>query len=118
MTNGDQRLLQVFRATNYLKTCDEEYPDDSFEEVDIEEDDNFFVEQTDHHEFSSDGNPNNFDWLRQPAKIWRDSKSKRIQEVTFIFTNICAFLLFRSGFTMIDVKMTVLVLKLSNTVTN
>jgi hypothetical protein len=85
MTDGDQRLVQVFRATNYVRTCEEECPDESFEEADIEEDDEFFVEQTNHHGFSTDEDPTSFDWLRQPARMWKDSKAKRIQEVTSVY---------------------------------
>lgn len=81
MTNGDQRLLQVFRATSYLKTSEDECLDESLEEPDIEEESDFFVEQIDHHDFSTDNELSSFDWLRQPAQIWKDSKEKRIQEV-------------------------------------
>lgn len=77
-------MLQVFKATNYLRTGEGEcLDDDDFpEEYEIETDEEFEFEQVDHHELNRKERPNFLDWLGSPpAKLWRNSKTKRIQEV-------------------------------------
>ncbi|KAI6176600.1 Lethal(2) giant larvae-like protein 2 [Aphelenchoides bicaudatus] len=79
MANGDQRLLQIFKSTNYLGMCDDECADESFEEAQIEEDSAFSIEQTDYHDLNEESGF--VDWLGSPSTMWKSSKSKRIQEI-------------------------------------
>lgn len=84
----------------------DEYPDDDLEEVEIKDVEEFSCEQTDYKPVNpiENANSSSFDWIMQPAKLWRESKSKKILEVNKVFKKRLLFLMFRLAYMMTDVK--------------
>jgi hypothetical protein len=109
MSNGGQRLLQVYKTTNYLKAGADECADDSLESQEnlVEDDDNFEIEQTDYEIIHQNGiSTDSINWIQPPSKLWRESDSKKVIEVKIYIICLFNFFFFRLVYTKIAVKTT------------
>lgn len=87
MTSGSQRLLQIYKTTNYLRAGTDEYADESLEadENQVEDDDSFEIEQTDYEIVQQNSvSTSSIEWIQSPSKLWKESKSKKLIEVNVI----------------------------------
>jgi hypothetical protein len=84
LTGGDQRLVQVFKTTNYLTASADEPIEDELPEVEEMEEQELECEQAEHESFDGyefDG-VNYANWFKSPAQLWQHSKSKSIKEAS------------------------------------